>query len=353
MESIYKVTIHNQTGGLVADLTGLELTKQVTRTRNDSDELHCTFSLDKIRDYSSTLGSNVKTIFSNSRNELRISKNGHVVGAGQIISSDRNIDANTREISVSAIGWFGLLARGLTDQALDYSAGVTDGGAIAVALINNIQAQTYGSLGITIGTIQTSNTQVVSYDPGKCVKDAISELSQMEGSFDFEVTWDKVFNIYYPGIGATRPEIPLIYPGNIKKFRLTEDGTKLANLIIAQGQGTGTNKLTAYGVNTISQQVYGLRTRIFNYSDIPNMTMLQSRADADAVYYGAPISIPEIVLDGTLGPDVTQLTIGDRLSCIAINEDGLEDFNNYFRLESYTWAVDASNMEELRLVLAS
>jgi hypothetical protein len=368
-QSIYKVQIYDPSGNLVVDLTGLDLAKQIIKTRNDADQLQVQCSLDKMHELAVTLGTNIRNLVNVRVNELRIYKISKVtgefacIGAGQIQSLQRGLEDGNRTVVIVALGWLGLLARYYynaapnqitINSALDYSAGTTDGGQIALALLANAQAAQYAQpaiTNITVGTVQTSNDQTCTYLQFKCIKDALTELTEMEGSFDMEITWDKILNIYYPGIGTTRPDIPIMIPGTPIQLTVTDDGTNLANNVIGQGSGT----LEATGTNTASQQSdLGLQTTVNSYSDITNQDMLQSQATADATALSSVIIVPELVLDGVIGPDITQINIGDQLVFrVAANQDSFEDLDgNNYRVESYTWTVDDSNTEQLSLTLA-
>jgi hypothetical protein len=189
----------------------------------------------------------------------------------------------------------------------------------------------------------------------KCIKDAIVELSALSGSFDFEVTWDRKFNVYYPGIGRRRDDIPISIPGGVKELTATNDGTLFANHVIGQGSGSGSAKLRSVSDDTPSQQVFGRWSKTIPRNGILSQTQLQASSDAYLAAVSSPLTIPEVVIDGTVGPDITQVGIGDQLRfMVDSHTSGFEDLDgNYYRIESLSWQVDADNVEDLRIVLAA
>ena len=80
-----------------------------------------------------------------------------------------------------------------TDAVVEYAS--TDAGEIAWDLIDNSQNQTNGDLGITKGIIETTQNRDRTYY-NQNIMEAIVNLSNVIGGFDFEFTHNKVFNVY-------------------------------------------------------------------------------------------------------------------------------------------------------------
>ena len=90
-------------------------------------------------------------------------------------------------------------------------------------------------------------------------------------------------------------------------------------------------------------------------SDVVNMDQLQSRSDGYLQSINHPLSIPEAVLDGMRGPDITQISIGDSIPfMIGPEEPSFSELDGrYYRVEHMDWSVASDGKEELKLTQSS
>ncbi len=347
--SKYKVTIHDIDGDLLADVTGIEISKSVSLRKNDSDRISVSFNYDKIRALAKTLDTDLWNLIGENKNEIRIAKNGTTFTAGRIMYSRLILSADTRELVIRAVGWFELLGNRHTREQKIFTQ--EDAGDIAWELINDTQSLEDGDLGITQGTIQVSKDRDRTYDTYKNVKDLITKLSQVIDGFDFEITWDKVFNVYFPKIGTTLTNIKLTYPGNIKEIAYNRDGSNMANVVTALGSSSSATEPSARTAQDLTLKgVFGIYERITDYSSVVIEETLQEHADGDLRESKNLLLIPEIILDGNLGPDINDLSIGDNIGVVT-KEEGLVPLNDNYIIEGMDWSVDTNNDEGLRLAL--
>jgi hypothetical protein len=121
----------------------------------------------------------------------------------------------------------------------------TDSAQIAWDIINTMQAVTYGNIGVTQGTIDTT----VNRDrdlKDECASDAIIGLSNstIQNGFEFEITNNKVMNVKTV-IGTSKPYL-VFDRAVIQTYRIDYFlGLSLTNKIFLIGEGLGDAQLRA------------------------------------------------------------------------------------------------------------
>lgn len=129
--------------------------------------------------------------------------------------------------------WFEQLSNRFTGAIRNFSQ--IDQAEIAMTLIDETQAQTNGDLGITEGDIVPTFLRDRSYY-NQNILDAIINLTNVIGGFDFEITDDKVFNAdSIIGTDLT-DNIVLEYGHNITSADITEDFSNPASRAIVLGE---------------------------------------------------------------------------------------------------------------------
>jgi hypothetical protein len=347
---MWTLEVYDGSGNLLADLSSHATGRVINQQRNSFDTVDLTFDLDDITSYCTAIRSSWDQLFAVGQNEIRIKKNDAVITAGQVVYARPSISKDKRDLTVKAYGWLYLLGfRYAANTAAQSSATYTawDSGALAWDLISTSQAQANGNLGINQGTIQTSQVvnRLYSY---KNIKDAIIELSQIINGFDFEITWNKVFNVYWPKIGSTRDDIVFTYPGNVTDISFERDGTKITNRSIAVGSGTGVKAARTIQADTTSQAVFGLRERVDLVSDQTQVVAIQQKADANVLLYKSFLDMPDLTVNGSTNPQFGTYRLGD-VVLIQCDHPAFATINGYFRIDAMTIALDENDFEQVRL----
>jgi hypothetical protein len=281
--------------------------------------------------------------------EIRVVRRGVVMSGGQLFGWDANL-GESRKITVHAKGWFELFKYRLTSNTY----GPTTALSIAHNELNITQARPFGNLGISIGTYpspDTTNAYTEKAYENKSLYDVFVELSEEEGGFDFEVTWNKQLNIY-TAIGIERPEILLTYPGNVKDVSISKDASRLVNALTARGQGYGEAQLSVTVNDTDSQQLYGIRESTIDFSDVTDETQLTNLAHAERDAYKYPLTIHDVTFDGggaSGAPEVGSFHIGDRIPIVVKTLQLYEDIDQYFTIDRIDVSIDNEDQEEVRL----
>ena len=344
----YKLEIYDKTGVLLADLSDRATARDLSQVRNTYDVLKVTFDLDDIVDYCAAIGTDWTTIFAVDENEIRITSDDVVVTSCLIVDALPSIDKDDHKIDITGFGWLHLLKFRYTGADDIYTA--QDAGSLAWQLINTSQSQTNGNFGITMGTIQTSINVNREYT-SKNILDAITELSSGVSGFDFEVTWDKKFNVYYPKVGSDRTaDLAFTYPGNVMTISFERDGTKLINKSIAIGSGSGVNVSKVISTDATSELRFLLREGTNIVSDLAGSDALQARADADMLLYKTFLDIPTIVTGGITAPPFTSYRTGDLIPLVSTHP-AFSMISGLYRVDSRELTLDENDFESVKITL--
>jgi hypothetical protein len=265
-----------------------------------------------------------------------------------------NWDANLgedRKIEVKAKGWLELLKYRLSNNSYTSQTAAY----ITQSEITATQARPFGSFGISLGVSpspDTTNTYPEKVYENKSVYDLMVELSEESGGFDFEITHDKIFNIYTK-IGSVRPEILLSYPGNLKDIHISNDTSRLVNAITGRGAGYGVEQITASVSDANSQQVYAIRESTQDYSDVSDTTQLTNLVTGELTAYKYPIVLHDVTVDAghPSAPQIGSFRVGDQ---VQINVQKLKlygDINKYFTIDAITVTIGDEDQEEVKLSL--
>ena len=345
----YKIEIKNAAGSVVADLSGKASDLSFTLVRNRGGNATFTIDLDELEKYANAIGLNPKSLLGVGQHELVITRINRTLFSGQIIHYE-GILSERKQVTVRAVGFFDLLATRFTSALKKYTA--TDAGAVAWDLIDTTQVKTNGSFGITQGSIDTSVDRTRTYEY-KNIREAIIELSEVKNGFDFEVTHDKVFNVYYPDMGAQRDEFIFDYPGNIKEIRISRNATGLVNEVIARGQGYGLAQVIVTEVDSASQASFTLRQKIMDLSDIVLDATLTAYAQEEIDLLKDPLTTLDVTVDGNRKPFIGSYWIGDRIKIEIHNLALFVDINTYYRIDEITVGVDENESEDIKLKLST
>lgn len=280
--------------------------------------------------------------------EIHVYRHGEEVQAGQVRTVQKDISADGHKVSVTAVGYFGLLEHRHLRATRTYTA--TDQGQIAWDMINYTQTFSGGNLGITQGSIPASVNRDRNYDAGKNIAEAIKQLSEVQGGFDFEVTPGKVFNVYYPFRGIYLTDYIFELGKNVREFREGADASPegLANWVMATGTDTAGNPITATASNAASVERYGIRERVES-TDIKEQTTLQARADELVDKYKQHAMTYELTVEPS--PDPGSYSVGDWIRIRA--RDGCLNIDDKFlRLIAYEVSIDDNDVETVKLSVA-
>lgn len=196
--------------------------------------------------------------------------------------------------SVSCVAYdpfFFLKAAHVGDTTLaDVTYTGTDAGAIAWDLIESLGYETH----LRQGSIAASVSRDRTYEPGKSIAEAITQLAEVDGGFYFRV--DPVdgagatfgeFTVLYPDAGVNRERVRFEFGdgtlGNISGEGLEVERFLPVNAVVAVGnaQNEGDPVPVASASSTESQTEYGVFPEWLALSDVVDSATLQEHADEE------------------------------------------------------------------------
>lgn len=349
-QGLYRVTVKTLAGATRLELDGLYTGLKYTLTRNRADKIDVSFNMSKLEQIAHTNGDNLANALECGLNEVFIARGLNTVAAGRIDNLTGAADGTNTSLSLSASGWLDLFETRYTGAQRVFTN--VDGGTIAMTLMSESQALTNGDELVTQGTLRSTLLRTIEYEY-KNIKEAIIQLSEAYGGFDFEFTSDKKFNTF-ARIGETTA-IQLEYPGNLKSISVPFEGKSLVNQVTLRGQGQGTEQLVATRNNTASAEAYRLRQRIMDYSDVKETDTLNKHGDELLRLYALPLSIPQIVLKENHNGLVLNrdLWIGDTVTIRTPFSDFMNQIEGAtYRVEQISVSVDANGRETVSLNLS-
>lgn len=346
MNSKYRLYIVDSSQERLVDLSALKMDLSFNKARNRAGQIKFTADANELNRYLAAINTNVRELFAVNRYELHLYRYNKLEIAGQIDYYTLKLDSQKFNVTVYASTWLTLLGYRITGHGQAYSG--EDMGAIMWDLIDTTQNVTNGDLGITQGAIQTSRNADRTYDY-KNIKDALIQLSEVEDSPDFEITADKVFNVYYPKQGIRRSDIVFTYPGNVIELGYEQDGSLMFNKVYANGAGEDYSLLQS-DEDLTSQTSYGLREKVFQYPDVIETTTLDEHATEELSTRSGLLYFPSLTLDGSKDPQYGYYNIGDEvLFKTTALSNVLKPMIGYLRIEEMNVSVNADDSEIVNL----
>lgn len=225
---------------------------------------------------------------------------------------------------------------------------ISDAGAIAWNLIETSQLKTNGNLGITEGTIATTQDRVRTYN-NQNIMEAIINLSDVINGFDFEITDDKIFNVYTVKGTDLTDSLILEYGRNLQNVSVDEDFTTPCNNAIVLGEVVDDTELSRVDrPDTTTQAKYKLREMVLSADNVIDENTLAEKGDAMLYKYKEPlIKVTFEVIRGTV--DITQFSLGDLIRLII--KKGCYNIDSTYRIFEWTINHENDNTEKLSLIL--
>jgi hypothetical protein len=259
---------------------------------------------------------------------LYVDRNGELVWGGVIWGRTYNSQAQT--LTFQAREWVSYFERRRINQDIAFTQ--IDQLVIAKDLMQNAQSETYGDIGIVYNTEgQTTSGVLVDrvyyFYELKTVFNAIQDLSRQGDGFDFhiDVYYDetthlpvKAFNTYYPRLGTAYSPTSLTAPvfefpaGNIVEYEYPEDGSIAANTVYALGAGSNEGKLLSVAQDlTKFAEGWALLEDQANYSDVTDISVLDSLAAGQVRALAYPPTTLKVVAPPYVNPEFGSYVVGD------------------------------------------
>ena len=292
-----------------------------------------------IAKYAAKFGITPDDIFASDYAEWQLYKDTSLLYAG--VFAHRKISGSKAQptaYSISLVGFEYLLKSRYTGNAGVWKYTNTDSADIAWGMINQSQVQTNGNMGITRGlhpvTINRDKTN--RYDQ---LLDAIISMSNNAkyNGYDWEITPQKVFNIYYPNKGQTLSNL-VLDDFNIISWTNDRDITvNLANKVIVLGAGYEDSIITETVENATSQASWGLQETTLSEKDTTVSANLTAKGNLLLGNKATPKDIVSVRISDR-SPNILSYNVGDTLP-VKISDIG---FSKNLRIDKRTLQIETS-----------
>jgi len=349
--SKYAFELWSPSGLLLADLAGRAKNRRIVMSRNEAEDITWQLDLNEFENYCRTINATPSSLLQPNSTEIRIRRGSKYLCGGKLLYRNPRVTPNSQDIELKATGFLNLFKRRYTAAERIFTG--VEATTIAATLIEESQDQGPNwDFGVTIGSLATVGTHDRIYHDDE-IKDSLQNLTKVQvAPFDFEFTYDKVFNTY-AAVGSRRPELIFEYPGNIKSFEVPVDGTLTANSIRVLGSGSGTQGSIRVVRDDLSSQAnYKVLEEKLLESSVTEDTTLEQHGDAELAAVANPFEIPSIEVDGNVAPYVTDYQIGDYVRVIIRGYELTSNINALYRIERIDLSVDENDQESVKLYLS-
>lgn len=251
--------------------------------------------------------------------------------------------------TLTCYDWFEQLNTRFTSAEQIYTA--TDAGAIAWDLIDTTQTETNGDMGMTQGTIETTQNRDRTYY-NQNIAEAIVNLSNVINGFDFEINNAKAFNASsFIGIDRSA-DIILEYGINIRSARITEDFSKPATRAIVIGTTPVVGDPLRVDRNDLdAQAIYKLREAVYSEMSVSETATLESKGDAILRRNNAPLVKISLGIVRSVTPTIADFSLGDIIRLKI--DSGIYNIDESYRIYEWQVSYDVDNTETLNLVMGN
>lgn len=233
----------------------------------------------------------------------------------------------------------------------------TDAGTIAWGLINTTQGLTGGNLGITQGTLETTQNRDRAYFD-ESIGEKIIQLTEVINGFDFLITPSikintlGIFNVYAKR-GSTITDFRLEYgeglKNNIQSWRRKRTLSDMFNSIVVEGQGLGDARLTSTESDTSLINAVGLLEGRKQEKSVTQQNTLDQKADEYIRVHKTEQPLYDITLNNAFN-DFGKYDVGDIVP-IRIKY-GYVDINTTMRIYGIDVRVSDAGEESIKLTIS-
>ncbi|HZN17200.1 MAG TPA: hypothetical protein VFB84_03270 [Micromonosporaceae bacterium] len=260
------------------------------------------------------------------RTAIYVDRDGDLLWGGIIWTSRYQAASSTLEIGaadfLSYLEHRRVLSYPVTDTGT-VSFTNTDQLEIATALVALAQSHPGGDLGVTArGAPPSGVSRSVSYAAGelKLVADALRDLANADGGFDFTVDVEygpdgrpvRFIRFGYPRLGQPGGPHVWEYGANIVDFSWPTDAARMATRVFAQGTTDTDLPLLRYAEDTSAyDDGLVLLDDAASQLDTRDPALVDAQARGELAARRRPVVLPELTVRADLDPVVGSYSVGD------------------------------------------
>lgn len=276
--------------------------------------------------------------------DLVVYLNGAKLFRGRVGPTQDDVGEDAHTVTFTALDYRAILDRRLLYEGDTLAFVGVDQAAVAWALVGNTQAQTGGYLGITGPPANTGVTRTRTFEAGKPVGEAITQLSQVVNGFEWRIDGNLALVVYFPEQGANNGYV-LDYGGTVSRVRRAFDPATFANGIRATGDpALTTERRSSAG---IAVDPRGRFDQQFGFPDVLEQTTLGLKADF--LLADRSVLRPSYAVDLKAGRWGAELALGDTAQLVV--SSGRLAVNESARVIALTLALDPHGAEKVTATL--
>ncbi|WP_159441863.1 hypothetical protein [Williamsia sterculiae] len=354
---MYEIELWSPSGSRIADISQLCVNRRYTLQRNEAETLTFSVGLFKFESFCAKHlgGVDPATLLAPYVTDVKVKRAGQYLFGVQVVDVSFTMSADSSSpgqggrgtdfmVNITCTGYLNLFKDRYTSNLYTQ----VERTAIATDLITTTQAQTNGSVGVTVpaGQYATGLLTDRTYQRDN-IKLKIQELAALSDSpFDFAFTWDKQFKTYQK-LGARRQDLNFIYGGplgNVAGFTMSRSGINLFNKVYGIGSGYGTDQLTSTQGDTASQLNYYLRETISQFNSVVLQPTLDQNTMTALSLAKDVLELPKVTITGQMvGKNF--LSIGDRIPLQVQAHSWLKSVSGLYRIEQMDVSIDENDFE--------
>lgn len=193
-------------------------------------------------------------------------------------ASSDDLAGDRHDTTFTGIDYRGVLVRRTLWPGSTPSFTGEDQASIAWDLISDSQALPGGDLGITPGVGATTGVlRDRTYEEGKKLSEAIDQLAQVDGGFDWDIGPDLAFNAYYPARGALK-DFVVHHNITTSGIKRTVDPSSYANAVRHSGADGGPTPVTRTVADLASRREGRWESQVGD-TDVTVASTLAEKAD--------------------------------------------------------------------------
>lgn len=335
----YRIEVYNKAGVNLGNIRPLASNLKWSEQRNAAETVSFSMDLQKYEEYVARVGMTPYDFMDAGTTDIRLVRNGVERIGAHLVKFEYSPDDPGVSVELAFSGYLNYFK----DAYVDVSQKNVDQGDILWNVINQYQSKPHANFGITKGTNVSRGMKRERNQKLAEVKDFIVRMTNVIAGPDIQFTPNKEFHSY-DVMGTYRPDVRLIYPGNVDSFGFERSVATLANYIYAIGSGNGED-----AVNTTSQDVPSMieryrREKVVTFNSVEQEATLQQNADGVKEVAKLVYELPQFTVhDGIL--DVGVVRAGDTLYAEIGGYKSFEHVHGDYRLEKLEVDVDDNDSE--------
>lgn len=277
--------------------------------------------------------------------EIYIYRDDSLVWSGEMALDQTVLSKDAQGwVQVTAYTWIQLLTSMYTGEEVTYTT--TDAGQIAWGIIDTAQSRTNGDLGIVQGYIEATTNRSIIFKNDEVFKSIVA-LADASNGFEFDITNDKIFQVYRQ-MGIDRSKTILFeYGVNVANATITRDFYGITNKAIVIGSLTDGTSSREDRDATTSQSIYGIRESRINVTEEVTTALLQDAGDEYLRIKKQPLYTLSFEQVPNTYPNITNYSLGDIVKFKA----ELLNYSLSLSLRIRRWTVNLSNANEEKVSL--